>query len=43
MLRPLYELFLTLFKSEFKNLEKNKKFLDLTQKCYEENKVREFL
>ena len=43
LLKPLYELFLSVFKAEFKNLEKNKKFLDLTQKCYEENKVREFL
>ena len=43
LLKPLYESFLSLFKSEFKNLEKNKKFLDLTQKCYEENRVKEFL
>jgi len=43
LLKPLYELFLSVFKSEFKSLEKNKKFLDLTQKCYEENRVKEFL
>ena len=30
LLKPLYELFLTVFKTEFKKLEKNKKFLDLT-------------
>ena len=43
LLKPLYEKFLGLFKTEFKNLEKNKKFLDLTQKCYEENRVKEFI
>jgi len=43
LLRPLYEKFLEIFKHEFKNLDKNKKFLDLTQKCYEENRVKEFL
>ena len=43
LLRPLYELFLTIFKEEFKNFEKNRKFLDLTQKCYEDNRVKEFL
>lgn len=43
LLKPLYEKFLSLFKTEFKNLEKNKKFLDLTQKCYEENRVKEFI
>ena len=43
LLKPLYEKFLGLFKTEFKNLEKNKKFLDLTQKCYEENGVKEFI
>lgn len=43
LLKPLYEHFLTVFKAEFKKLEKNKKYLDLTQKCYEENRVKEFL
>ena len=43
LLRPIYERFLSVFKAEFKNLEKNKKFLDLTQKCYEENRVKELL
>ncbi len=28
---------------KFKNLEKKKNFLDLTQKCYEENRVKEFI
>jgi len=43
LLKPLYEQFLHVFKTEFKKLDKNKKFLDLTQKCYEENRVKEFL
>jgi midasin len=30
LMRPIYENFLGIFKSEFKKLEKNKKFLDLT-------------
>jgi midasin len=43
LLKPIYENFLQVFKEEFKNIEKNKKFLDLTQKCYEENKIKEFI
>jgi midasin len=37
LLKPLYEQFLGTFKKEFTKLEKNKKFLHLTQKSYEEN------
>ena len=42
LLRPIYERFLYVFKSLFKN-DKNQKFLDLIQKCYEENRVKDFL
>ena len=43
LLRPVYELFLSVFKTEFKKPEKNKRFLELTQKTYEDNKVKEFI
>jgi len=42
LLKPVYELFLHIFKRLFKQ-EKNQKFLDLTQKCYEENQIRDFI
>ena len=42
LLKPVYELFLLLFKRLFKS-DKNQKFLDLTQKCYEENQIKEFI
>ena len=42
LLKPAYELFLSLFKRLFKS-DKNEKFLDLTQKCYEENQFKEFI
>jgi len=42
LLKPAYELFLSLFKRLFKS-DKNQKFLDLTQKCYEENQFKEFI
>ena len=43
LLGPVYELFLETFLTEFKSAEKNRKFLDLTQKTYEENRVKEFI
>ena len=42
LLRPVYELFLTLFRTAFKS-GKNQEYLDLVQKCYEGNQVREFI
>jgi midasin len=36
LLKPVYEMFLDLFKSTFKS-NKNYEFLDLVQKCYEGN------
>jgi len=42
LLKPVYELFLRLFKRLFKS-DKNQKFLDLVQKCYEENQIKEFI
>lgn len=43
LLKPLYQDFLCTFMTEFPKEEKNRKYLDLTQKCYEENRVREFI
>ena len=42
LLKPVYELFLQVFKSCFPSA-KNQKFLDLAQKCYEENRVKDFI
>ena len=42
LLKPVYEQFLGLFRMAFKS-DKNQKFLDLLQKCYEENQIREFI
>jgi len=42
LLKPTYEYFLGLFKKAFKS-DKNQKFLDLMQKCYEENQIKEFI
>ena len=42
LLKPVYEQFLYVFRSLFKS-DKNQKFLDLIQKCYEENRVKDFL
>jgi midasin len=42
LLKPVYELFLGVFKKLFKS-GKNQKFLDLAQTCYEENQVKEFI
>eukprot|EP00347_Sterkiella_histriomuscorum_P024492 403330924 len=42
LLKPIYEKFLYVFRSIFKS-DKNQKFLDLAQKCYEENRVKDFL
>jgi midasin (ATPase involved in ribosome maturation) len=42
LLKPVYELFLHLFSSLFEKTQKNQEFLDLTQKCYQANKVKEF-
>tara|TARA_B110000285_G_scaffold231311_1_gene299734 strand:+ start:88 stop:975 length:888 start_codon:yes stop_codon:yes gene_type:complete len=42
LLKPVYELFLALFRKLFK-AGKNQKFLDLAQTCYEGNQVKEFI
>lgn len=42
LLKPVYEFFLSIFRNAFKSA-KNQKFLDLVQKCYEENQIREFI
>ena len=42
LLKPVYELFLEVFTSLFKP-KKNQQFLDLIQKCYEDNQTREFV
>jgi midasin (ATPase involved in ribosome maturation) len=42
IMRPLYELFLSTFKSLY-NVEKNQKFLDTMHKCYSENKMKDFI
>lgn len=42
LLKPAYELFLKTFKKLFKP-EANQEFLDLIQKCYEQNQLREFV
>jgi len=42
LLKPAYELFLRTFRKLFKS-DKNQQFLDLTQKCYEQNQLRQFI
>ena len=42
LLKPAYELFLRTFKKLFKP-EANQEFLDLLQKCYEQNQLRDFV
>ena len=42
LLKPVYEFFLSIFRKLFKS-GKNQKFLDLTQNCYEQNQVKEFI
>jgi len=44
LLTPIYRRFLELFSSLLNTKAKNNaKFLDLTQKCYEASKVRDFI
>lgn len=43
LLKPIYELFLFVFSELFQKTQNNTKFLDLTQKCYQANRVKEFL
>lgn len=42
LLKPIYENFLSLFLGLFTKTPNNQKFLDLTQRCYENSKVKEF-
>ena len=42
LLKPIYEQFLSVFLELFQRTPNNQKYLDLTQKCFEDNKVKEF-
>ena len=42
LLKPIYEQFLSVFLELFQRTLNNQKYLDLTQKCFEDNKVKEF-
>lgn len=43
LLKPIYEHFLYVFSEMFQKTKNNTKFLDVTQKCYQANRVKEFL
>ena len=42
LLKPIYEQFLQVFLELFQKTPNNQKYLDLTQKVFEDNKVKEF-
>ena len=42
LLKPIYETFLSIFLELFEKTANNQRFLDVAQKCFENNKVKEF-